>query len=91
MKLLYAWLLMMIFVHPMTSFAGRSIESMAKSATVSLKSIGITCVAAFVTYSGILYFKGAQEGKEKLIQSITALFIIMGAGTIVALARKIVG
>ena len=70
---------------------GKSLNSMAKSATIELQAIGVSVIALGVAWAGYLYIKGGQEGKQKLADVVIGAVLILGGAAIVALLRKVIG
>lgn len=70
---------------------GKSLNAMAKSATVELQALGVSVITLGVVYAGYLYIKGGQEGKQKVLEVGIAAILILGGTAVVSLLRKIIG
>ena len=70
---------------------GKSLNAMAKSATIELQALGASAIALGVAWSGFLFLKGGQEGKQKIFDVLAGSILILGGAAIVALLRKVVG
>ena len=69
----------------------RSLNAMAKSATLELQAIGASVIALGVVWAGYLYIKGGQEGKQKIMEVMIGGVLILGGAAVVAIIRKVVG
>ena len=78
------------WILPSVSLA-KSLNAMAKSATIELQAIGVSVIALGVAWAGYLYIKGGQEGKQKLAEVATGAILILGGAAIVAVLRKVIG
>ena len=84
------FLKILILLFPLASW-GKSLNAMAKSATIELQAIGVSVIALGVAWAGYLYIKGGQEGKQKLAEVATGAILILGGAAIVAILRKVIG